>query len=196
MLKVFFTCILTILIAGKGIAQEIYQDTSFLSTPDSVRFFKSISTIDPDKSALYSAVLPGLGQAYNGDYWKIPIIYSGIFVISHLIHKNNQYYNQFRTALIAESDNSSGTLNPFIINDAPVFNEASLLRNRDAFRRNRDYLMIWAGVLYLLNIAEAHIAAHLKEFEINEALSMNLGPQINSASLISRSVGLSVTLNF
>lgn len=193
----FILCLLFVVLAAKpGRGQDIYQDTAFLNTPDSIRFFKSLSTKDPDKAALYSAVLPGLGQAYNGDYWKIPVIYSGFMVLGHLITVNNRHYNQFRSALIAEADNNLSTNNPFIIDGEPIFNEASLLRNRDFFRRNRDYLMIWAGVLYLLNIAEAHIAAHLKEFEINEALSMNLSPQINAASLISRSVGVSITLNF
>lgn len=177
-------------------SQDIYADTAFLSTPDSISFFQSISTKDPLKAALYSAVLPGLGQAYNGDYWKIPIIYTGIIMLAHYIDYNHELYNQFRTSYIALRDNDPNTLNRFELVDPGRFNDRSMQRNRDSYRRNRDYLMIWAGVLYLLNIAEAHIAAHLKEFELNDALSMKIRPQINSSSVISRSVGISFAINF
>lgn len=178
-------------------AQEtIIVDSTFLFTPDSVKFFQSVSEKDPNRAALLSAVLPGLGQAYNGDYWKIPIIYAGFLAVGHIINNNHIWYNEFRTQHIAEVDGIASTVNRFNLNGNANFNSNSLLRNRDAYRRNRDYMMIWAGVLYLLNIAEAHIAAHLKEFELNEALSVKLEPSIERTPLFSQAVGVSLSLKF
>jgi hypothetical protein len=178
-------------------AQEVtIVDSTFLYTPDSVQFFQSISKKDPNRAALLSAVLPGLGQAYNGDYWKIPIIYSGIVVVGHFINYNNRWYNSFRTNLIAEVDQNPATINRFNEVAEGRFLESALTRNRDAFRRNRDFLMIWAGVLYMLNIAEAHIAAHLKEFQINDELALKFEPSIESTPLFSQAVGVSMSLKF
>lgn len=197
-LFVLFVFSASLLIArNPAIAQETTLiDSTFLFTPDSVQFFQSLSTKDPNRAALLSAILPGLGQAYNGDYWKIPIIYSGIVVVGHFINYNHQWYNSFRTNLIAEVDQDPSTLNRFNLVAEGRFLESALTRNRDAFRRNRDFLMIWAGVLYMLNIAEAHIAAHLKEFQINEELSLKFEPSIESTPLFSQAFGLSMSLKF
>ncbi len=174
----------------------IIIDTAFLNQPDSITVFQSVSKKDPAKAAMFSAILPGLGQAYNGDYWKIPIIYSGFLVIGHFALYNHQYYNEYRNSLVAETDNDDRTINRFSLVNENFFTEDRLTRNTEQFRRDRDFLIIMAGVLYLLNIAEANIAAHLKEFDINENLAMEIEPKIQTGGLFSRSLGISVTLKF
>ena len=71
------------------------------------------------KSTRLSAILPGLGQVNNKQYWKIPIIYGGYSVIGHYIKFNNNMYQEFRTALIHETDDNTSTINPFP--NFPVF---------------------------------------------------------------------------
>ena len=104
------------------------------------------------KATRLSAFVPGLGQVYNKQYWKIPIIFGGYSVIGHYIKFNNDMYQEFRTALVYETDEDALTLNPY-----PNFSQSSLERNMDFWRRNRDLLIIFSGVYYLLNIADAHI---------------------------------------
>ena len=96
------------------------------------------------KSTRLSAILPGLGQINNKQFWKIPIIYGGYSVIGHYIKFNNNMYQEFRTALIHETDDNILTINPF-----PNFSESGLERNMDFWRRNRDLLIIFSGVYYL-----------------------------------------------
>lgn len=173
------------------------MDSTFLFMQDTAVFFDSQSQIDPLKAALYSAILPGLGQAYNGQHWKIPLIYGGGIAFFHFIRQNHRYYNQFRSAKLALSGIGSVTAtNPFEPYAPGVYASSAIDRNTERYRRDRDYLMILAGVFYLLNIAEAHIAAHLKEFDINEELSLRIRPSIQNTQLFSRSGGIAITLTF
>ncbi|MBV20397.1 MAG: hypothetical protein CL870_04770 [Cytophagia bacterium] len=151
---------------------------------------KEIKTYNPKKASRLSAVLPGLGQVYNKQYWKVPVIYGGYAVIGHYIKFNNQMYIDFKNALILETDNDELTLNPF-----PNFNRTSLERNMDFWRRNRDMLIIFTGAYYLLNIVDAHIFAHLNEFDNDNNLDLSIKPsleKINNTNLI----GISLYLNF
>jgi len=143
---------------------------------------------DPKKAALYSAVLPGLGQAYNKKYWKIPFIYGGFVALAYWIDWNNDNYNLYRSALYAVIDDDQDTVNPF-----PGFSESQLRQITDEFRRNRDILVILTGVLYTLNIVDAHVDAHLKEFDINEDLAFSLKPSTVNAGIV-QGTGLSLTL--
>ncbi|HCX21497.1 MAG: hypothetical protein CMB80_30460 [Flammeovirgaceae bacterium] len=165
------------------------SDSIFLNRED-IETIETYSELDANKAAILSAVLPGMGQAYNNQYWKIPIIYGGGILIGHYINYNHKIYNEFRNALIAEADGIPATINPY----SGRFSSDALQRNRDAFRRNRDMLILIAGAFYLLNIVDAHVSAHLHEFDINENLSMKVSPSIQPTPLFSQAVGLSVSL--
>ena len=142
------------------------------------------------KSTRLSAILPGLGQINNKQYWKIPIIYGGYSVIGHYIKFNNKMYQEFRSALIYETDENTLTINPF-----PNFSESSLERNMDFWRRNRDLLIIFSGVYYLLNIVDAHIFAHLKDFDTNDNISLKIKPSLENLNN-TKVIGLSININF
>lgn len=143
-------------------------DTTILNQNTAgIETFKSKSKLDPDKAALYAAVFPGLGQMYNGQYWKLPILYGGAIVIGHFIKYNNDFYNAFRNAYIAETDGVDATVNPY-----RQFSQAALQRNAERFKRNRDFMIIMGVVYYLVQIVDAHVAAHLIEFNINDDLAL------------------------
>jgi len=145
------------------------------------------------KAALYSAVLPGLGQAYNKKYWKIPLIYGGAAAMGYYISFSHDRYTTFRTLLFAESDQDPNT-----INDTEL-SEETLRRNTDDWRRNRDLMIGLLVLLYFLNIADAHVDAHLKEFDINEDLVLQLKPaftEIETPVNRTQMIGLSLNLKF
>lgn len=189
MIKTLFSGVLLTLCLGSALAQRSTADSLFLMSDEEIQKFVSVSKLDPNRSALLSAVFPGLGQAYNGQYWKLPLVYGGGLIFAHYINYNHKVYNELRNALIAEVDKDGSTTNPY------GFGKTSLERNTELFRRNRDFLMILAGVFYMLNIVDAHVSAHLKEFDINENLSMDIYPQIQSSPLISPTVGLQLAIN-
>ncbi|MFY0686123.1 MAG: hypothetical protein JXQ90_03110 [Cyclobacteriaceae bacterium] len=189
---------MTVHFNANGQERNFEMDTSFLfsDVASDTTIFESITDLDPNRAAMLSAVLPGLGQVYNGQAWKVPIIYSIAITLGHQVKKNNDYFHAFRQSLLAEIDNNPNTVNQFNEAIPNRFNQNSLKRNMDLFRRNRDYMVIMCGVLYLINIAEAHIAAHLREFDLNDSLSLEIGPSIHSSPLISRSTTVSVKIRF
>lgn len=186
--------VLGVTLSFLSVAQQNPADSIFLSRPalvnDGIETIESVSLLDPNRAAMLSAVLPGLGQAYNNQHWKIPIIYGGAIILGHYINYNHRIYEEMRTALIAELDNNPGTVNPY----GRRFPQSALSRNRDLFRRNRDFLMIISAAYYLLNVVDAHVSAHLHEFEVNDNLSMIIHPSIQPTPLFSQAVGISVTL--
>lgn len=143
----------------------------------------------PKKAALYSTLLPGLGQAYNKKYWKIPIIYAGFGTIGYFIGWNNGYYNTMKVAYSDLTDGNPDTdshlelLPPnWDLDDPSDYSEfkTALSKQQDYFRRNRDLLVIGMFAFYGLNIIDASVDAHLFDFDITEDLTFNWQPAMKS----------------
>tara|TARA_B100000809_G_scaffold24130_1_gene21098 strand:- start:18807 stop:19403 length:597 start_codon:yes stop_codon:yes gene_type:complete len=124
----------------------------------------------PAKAAFYSAVLPGLGQANNKKYWKIPIIYVGIGASIYFFVQNDQDYDNFRNAykrrLAGFTDDQywgDGT--------TPIISSDRLVDAQKTAKRNKDTSIAVAVVFYLLNIIDANVDAHLRQFNVNDDLS-------------------------
>lgn len=123
---------------------------------------KNLNLKSPTKAMLMSAVLPGLGQFYNKSYWKIPIIYglAGYFVYE--IKQNDKSYRYYR-GLFSESLKISG-------------GDYRYKRLRDFYRDQRDLFGIYLFVLYLANIVDAYVDAHLYNFDVSDDLSIQILP--------------------
>lgn len=196
-LFIFSCCTFTLLMAQvdednkADVLTGIDQDTTIIRL-DSAELKNQLKPIDdPLKAALLSAVLPGLGQAYNGSYWKIPIIYAGFVGLGTGIHFLNYKYIVFRNALSAEVDEDPNTINPY---SEIGGNERVLNLRVEFYRRNRDFTMILTGLFYLLQIVEANVDGHLKTFDISDELSLNLDPHIGQLAY-NYHLGLSLKLN-
>lgn len=144
----------------------------------------------PGKAALYSALLPGAGQAYNRKYWKIPIAWAGLGLSYYFIQRNTTEYDRYKTAYIAAADNDPGTIDEF--NGA--YSAASLLNVADTYRRWRDLSYISLGLVYILNIMDATVDAYFVRFDVNPDLSMALGPGVSTAAW--GAAGVSITFSW
>jgi hypothetical protein len=167
------------------------QDTILLTTDEVVEIETDTLENRPNTAALYSAALPGLGQAYNKKYWKIPIIYGSAVVIGYFINYNNQLYKQYRDGLIALIDQDERT-EPL----DPRLDQNDYQRAVDYWRRNRDLLMIGSLLLYVMNIVDAHVDAHLELFTIEDDISLNLEPSFDQTAMQTNLIGLSLKLRF
>ncbi|WP_210464575.1 DUF5683 domain-containing protein [Rufibacter roseolus] len=175
-----------------------------VEAPDTTRKWKPISQWSrPAKAAFYSAVLPGLGQAYNKSYWKIPLVYAAGGVIGFFIYDNNRKYQDFAKALRIRLDGDSTTVDAYAnttgVYSADLANNQGTLnlrRSRDFFRKYRDLDIILGVVAWGLNIMEAHVDAHLKAFDVSEELSLQLKPNLqHMGGTTSYSAGLTLQLN-
>lgn len=111
---------------------------------------------NPIRAGLYSAVLPGLGQYYNKKYWKIPIVWGGIGTGIGITLWNQKQYNRYRSAFIAELNGQPHEFSTIAGVDKNV-----LGRTQDKFKRQRDYSIAITGLVYILNIVDAVVDAHL-----------------------------------
>ncbi|WP_340199129.1 DUF5683 domain-containing protein [Ascidiimonas sp. W6] len=130
----------------------------------------------PSKAAFYSAILPGLGQAYNKRYWKIPIVYAAIGTGVYFYIDNTNEYNRYRDAfkrrLAGFTDDEFYDLNgDNVAGAAPDVSEQALRDAQEVFQRNRELSLLITVGLYLLNIIDANVDAHLQQFNVSEDLS-------------------------
>lgn len=125
------------------------------------------------KASIYSAILPGSGQVYNKKYWKPPIIYIGIGAALYAAKWNQTEYLKYRKAFEYRTDNNDNTIDEF----EDRYTETNLITIKNYYRKNRDLSYIVAAGIYLLNIIDASVDAHLFNFQINDDLSFNIQPQ-------------------
>lgn len=197
-LKYFYTLFILVFTITSGIkAQDTsrvsadQQDTLSVEANDIIE----IDTLEnrPNTAALYSAALPGLGQAYNNKYWKIPIIYGSGLVIGYFMSYNHKLYKQYRDGLIAIIDEDDRTEPvPFI----PRAEVKDYQRQVDYWRRNRDLLVVATALFYVLNIVDAHVDAHLELFTVDDDISLNLEPSFDQTAMQTSLIGLSLKLRF
>lgn len=144
----------------------------------------------PKRATIYSAVLPGLGQAYNKKYWKIPVIYAGFGTIGYFIGWNNGFYKTYKLAYNDLTDTNPDT-NSHLDLDATQYYDldnptdynnfkSGLSKQSEYYRRNRDLLIISMIGFYGLNIIDASVDAHLFDFDISEDLTMNWQPAVQT----------------
>ena len=147
------------------------------------------------KAAAFSAVLPGLGQAYNRKYWKIPIIYAGFGVITYFVISNNNEFQTYKEAYIYTANGETYPIdNPYV----GKYNLSQLQDGMDYYRRNRDLSYIIGGIWYVANILEAYVDAHFFDYDISEDLSMRLSPSVYSlpTSTYQPVPGIKIALKF
>lgn len=127
----------------------------------------------PVRAAMLSAALPGMGQVYNRKYWKLPIVYVGFGTLVYFLDMNLSEYQRWRTAYIARVDG-----NPNTVDNYPFHSTHHLQRSMEFYRRNLEVTYILAAALYILNILDASVDAHLMDFDVGEDLAIGFRPQL------------------
>jgi hypothetical protein len=166
----------------------------------------------PGRAALFSTLFPGLGQAYNKSYWKLPLVYGGFAAFGYFIQSNNFRYNLYRTAYNAKYSIAQ------LKADDPQYEEKKAELEKDlygiflnmpidrlqyyknVYRRDRDFFIIMTILFYGVNIIDATVDAHFFTYDVSNDLSFKLQPYAESshAALMPSSVhvGLSVSITF
>jgi hypothetical protein len=149
---------------------------------------------NPTIATVLSACLPGAGQIYNGHWWKLPIIYGGIAALSYGMYVNNGEYTLYKNELYARTHGEAENLNPKFAG----MGDANLRDSKDYYKRNIDLLYIGFAGVYLLNIIDACVFAHLSTFDISEDLTMQIKPYCRPMQIPTSSPQLStgLTINF
>ena len=147
---------------------------------------ESVYFHSPKKAIIMSAILPGLGQAYNKKYWKIPILYGGFAAAGYYLNDNLKNIDKYKKAYIAATDDDPNTVN------STPYNYKQLDQLIDQYKQWRDLSYIAFVVIYALNIIDANVDAHLFYFDVSEDISLNWSPYLSPNR--NQGVGLSLTL--
>jgi len=143
----------------------------------------------PAKAAFYSAVLPGLGQAYNKKYWKIPIVYGAIGFSLYEFNHSQQLYQDYRNAY--KSRLAGYTNDPYY----GQYNNETLIAAQKQMQRNKNLSLVIAIGMYILNIVDANVDAHLMQFNVDSRLSVK--PEIyTNPTNYKQNLGLTLNYNF
>lgn len=143
---------------------------------------------DPKKAVRRSAIIPGWGQVYNGSAWKVPIIYAGFGTFTGFFIYWNGQYRTSRDLYICALDPNCSTGDDF--RDPETYRS-----DREFYRRYRDLQVILGAVWYTLNLVDAMVEAHLKDFDVSDDLSMKIKPALQFDPMHNRMVvGGGITL--
>lgn len=160
-------------------------------------------TIIPRQATIKSLILPGLGQYYNRDYWKIPFVYAGLGASIYFLIDNNRQYLRYENAYrMAYNDTTKGKGNGtafLYIRSRKAELElgvAQLKQATSTYRGYRDLNVILTVAIWALNAVEANVAAHLKTFDLSDDISMRVQPNLHPTSTGTSVPGIRLTFNF
>ena len=136
---------------------------------------------DPAKATRRSAIIPGWGQAYNHQYWKIPIVYGVLAIPASTFVYNNKWYKKTKEAyeiVVNEETDRYDEIDPKLISKTTgqPLSAQDLQYYRNTFRKDRDYSILFFLIAWGVNVVDATVFGHLKDFDVSDDLSMHLKP--------------------
>lgn len=216
---VFILSIIAFAITSNSNASTVQNDSIYLiESVDTLQFVQEVDTVetyvytstfkpDAQKAVWLATIVPGLGQIYNRQYWKLPIIYGGTLALAYGITWNDRMYVDYRKGYVDLMDKNPNTNYFEYLLPAGVTLDSTnkdyytkVIKNKlDNYRRNRDLCIITTAVLYLLSIIDAYVDAQLFDYDISPDLSLQVTPTViapSSSYEQDSSVGLSCKLKF
>ena len=152
---------------------------------------KKVKKFDPRTATKRSAMIPGWGQIYNKKYWKLPLVYGGLGITAGVFQYNVKNYKLLRLAYMYKIDTISA--NDALIDPRFKNLSANALRSyRTAFRQNVDYTVLFFIAFWGLNVVDATVDGHLKQFDVNDNLSLQLK---QGYSPMANTTGISLVLD-
>lgn len=209
-LKGIFVAIILVLLCFNLEAQEISvpKDSLKISVSQQKKVYS------PKKASIYAALFPGLGQVYNGKYWKLPIVYGGyvglIYVLGWNSNNYNDYFNAYKTIAKYQAVSQMSKIDKDYLNELfkiPYWDlninpshfdsfKTQLKGGKDYYRRNRDMSVIAIAALHVLSIIDASVDANLSDFDISDSLSMHIEPMPMNFGIGPQVIGFNVAFNF
>ena len=135
-----------------------------------------------NRATTLSMICPGAGQIYNKSYWRVPIVVGGFAATLYCIDWNNRGYQRFKKAYRLRADyDAHPELYPDGSNDefGGRYSATFLKNMRNSYRRNRDLCIILTAGLYILNVVDAHVDAHMRDYDISKNLTANKRTKVN-----------------
>ena len=196
----------------KAEAQNVVFDTvgnaiitadTVVRSSNSTKKAKEKKPHSPTTATIMSACLPGLGQVYNGKWWKVPIVYAGLGGLGYMAYTNYYEYHSYLHAYeFKTGDLPDGvTLNQHETDLANKYTDSQLQTYKESYRRDFELFSILTVAWYGLNILAACVDGHLYYYDISDDLSLSIDPYLRPYDIQDvplpqyAQVGLSFKLN-
>jgi hypothetical protein len=182
-----------------AVIKHITRDSIITVTTDSTGHRDTLALRkkhDPHKATMHSLMIPGWGQFYNREYWKIPLVYAAIGIPIGTYIYNNTWYKRTRDAyniVINGETQNYNQINPELFYQGQPLDASSLQNYRNEFRRDRDLSLLIILFAWGLNIVDATVFGHLKDFDVSTDLSMQVQPSFDPTF---KTANLGFTFNF
>ncbi|MDR1673026.1 MAG: DUF5683 domain-containing protein [Bacteroidales bacterium] len=167
---------------------------------EAVELTSGMRTPIPAKATIMSAVLPGLGQAYNGKYWKIPIAYALIGASTYFLIYSQNRFLRFRRYYIDLKDGDPYTNYHETLDFPPTYTaerkDRYITTYKDSWRRYRDWAIVAVAISYLMNVVDANVDAHLFNYNVDDDLSLQINPVFFKDIRYSTKIGVNLCLRF
>ncbi len=146
----------------------------------------------PRLATLLSTAVPGLGQAYNKKYWKIPIIYAGMGYCVYMTKRDHKLYKDYKKTYLDlyYSGNQDSTVYLYGVG----YTLSGLESGKNYYRRYRDLFVIFTSGIYLMNIIDANVDAHLFDFDISDDISLRIAPSAIDGGMAGPVAGFKISL--
>lgn len=201
-LLIFITVLSTAILPLKAAVPPLLKDdkptclTDTIPAADKKQFSFQQQTLLPRVAALRSAILPGLGQLYNNKWWKLPLVYGALGATCGIFLYNLRWYNRIRYAtnvLLEEGPTAYEKVHPVFQNAVKQNNIQTLRYRRSTFRKDIDYAALIFVLAWALNVVDATVDAHLRNFDVSPDLSFKIKPGYSD---LAKTNGISFVLQF
>lgn len=169
--------LIVLLFLGYAFAKAQTPETSTknpIITADRIDAEDAYDPLRPARAAFYGATLPGLGQVYNKDYWKLPLVYGALGAGVFVAVDSDREFQRFRTAFkqrLAGRIDEFTEVDPVTGATTEIFTDDALIRGQDIFRRRKELAILVTAGMYVLQIIEANVDAHLSQYDVDDNLT-------------------------
>lgn len=167
-LNLFLGIALLLLACTSHLSYAQKTDSTFNAIP------KPVSKHSPKLATLLSTALPGLGQIYNRSYWKLPVLYGGFVGLGYWVAQNQELYSRYFNAYKARIDNDPNTVDDYV----GKYTNDNLNVLQEYYHSYRDLALICVAGLYVINIVDACVDAHMFTYDVSENLSLQIQPTL------------------
>lgn len=199
-LKPFILILLFSFISGFVFAQNDSLTAQLFEKSDTLQISKKkikqspiYDPLAPSKAAFYSAIFPGMGQIYNKKYWKAPIVWGALALPVYYYQINNSSFKRYRNAYRLRKN---GLVDEFTVNGIEIASTQTLETAQVQLRQNRDMSLLTGVILYILQIVEASVNAHLMQFNTDDNLTIRPQLIFDPIRIETPSIGLTFKYNF
>jgi hypothetical protein len=177
------TCLFLLCFTLSGLKAQLSQDSVSIDTISIQEKKGSIFSGKPGKAMIMSLVIPGTGQIYNKSYLRVPFVWGAVGGMGYLVYYNTIRYNCFNDAYIASIDHTLYEIPEHCAKDfenVDLNQSAQLKALRDEYNNNRQLSIVGLSLVWVMNGIDAFVNAHLKEFDVNENLSIDIGSRLDN----------------